>query len=121
MAAPSDIEDLIAKGVDLLLVTAASPSAISPVVEKAIEKGIVVVTFDNLVETDKVTVRVEANESGIGTQNMEWLCKKLGGKGQIVMLGGIESSDYTVDTRTLQMLTNNRDFSYDTGRTIAFR
>ncbi len=88
----ADIEDLIAKGVDLLLVTATSPTAISPVVEKAVEKGIVVVTFDNLVETDKVTVRVEANEAGIGVQNMEWLAKKLGGKGSIVMLGGIKGT-----------------------------
>lgn len=31
----------------------------------------------------------------------------------IDLLAGIESSDYSVDTRTLQMLTNNRDFSYD--------
>lgn len=29
------------------------------------------------------------------------------------MLAGVEGSDYTVDTRTLQMLTNNHDFSYD--------
>lgn len=85
----ADIEDLIAKGVDLLLVTASSPTAISPIVEKAVEKGIVVVTFDNLVETPKVTVRVEANETGIGSKNMEWLCNELGGKGSIVMLGGI--------------------------------
>lgn len=85
----ADIEDLIAKGVDLLLVTATNPAAISPVVNKAVERGIVVVTFDNVVKTDKVTVRVEANETGIGVQNMEWLCKKLNGKGDIVMLGGI--------------------------------
>ncbi len=31
----------------------------------------------------------------------------------IDMLAGMEGSDYSVDTRTLQMLTNNRDFSYD--------
>jgi ribose transport system substrate-binding protein len=88
----ADIEDLIAKKVDILLVTAASPTAISPVVEKAVDAGILVVTFDNLVETDKVTLRVEANESGIGSQNMEWLAKKLGGKGKIVMLGGIKGT-----------------------------
>ncbi|MDR1376353.1 MAG: ABC transporter substrate-binding protein [Synergistaceae bacterium] len=88
----ADIEDLIAKNVDILLVTAASPTAISPVVEKAVDRGIVVVTFDNLVDTDKVTLRVEANEAGIGIQNMEWLCKKLDGKGKIVMLGGIKGT-----------------------------
>ncbi|WP_344694072.1 TonB-dependent receptor [Sphingomonas cynarae] len=31
----------------------------------------------------------------------------------IDLLAGVEGSDYSVDTRTLQMLTNNRDFSYD--------
>ncbi|MBD8679685.1 TonB-dependent receptor [Sphingomonas sp. CFBP 13720] len=31
----------------------------------------------------------------------------------IDMLAGMEGSDYRVDTRTLQLLTNNRDFSYD--------
>ncbi|GHS90427.1 hypothetical protein AGMMS49957_16430 [Synergistales bacterium] len=46
----ADIEDLIAKKVDILLITAASPTAISPVAEKAVEAGIVVVTFDNLVQ-----------------------------------------------------------------------
>lgn len=92
----SDIEDLIAKKVDLLLVTAASPTAISPVVEKAVARGIVVVSFDNTVKTKKVTVLVEANETGIGVQNMEWLCKKLNGKGNIVMLGGIAGTSSAV-------------------------
>lgn len=88
----ADIEDLIAKNVDLLLVTATSPTAISPVVEKAVARGIVVVTFDNLVQTDKATIKIEANEAGIGTENMKWLAEQLGGKGKIVMLGGIKGT-----------------------------
>lgn len=31
----------------------------------------------------------------------------------IDVLAGIEGSDYSVDTRTLQLLTNNRDFAFD--------
>ncbi len=88
----ADIEDLIAKKVDILLVTAASPTAISPVMEKATAAGILTVTFDNIVQTDNVTLKVEANETGIGEKNMEWLAKKLGGKGKIVMLGGIKGT-----------------------------
>ena len=88
----ADIEDLIAKNVDLLLVTATSPTAISPVVEKAVARGIVVVTFDNLVQTDKATIKIEANEAGIGTENMKWLAEQLGGKGKIIMLGGIKGT-----------------------------
>lgn len=88
----ADIEDLIAKKVDILLVTASSPTAISPVIDKATAAGILTVSFDNVVATDDVVIKVEANESGIGIQNMEWLAKKLGGKGKIVMLGGIKGT-----------------------------
>ncbi len=88
----ADIEDLVARGVDILMVTASSPTAISPVVDKATDAGVLTVTFDNIVATDKVVLKVEADESGIGIQNMEWLAKKLGGKGKIVMLGGIKGT-----------------------------
>lgn len=88
----SDIEDLVAKRVDILLVTASSPTAISPVVQKATAAGVMTVSFDNIVQTDKVVIKVEADESGIGSKNMEWLAKKLGGKGKIVMLGGIKGT-----------------------------
>ncbi len=88
----ADIEDLIARKVDILMVTAASPTAISPVVDKATDAGIFTVTFDNIVTTDKVVLKVEADETGIGTKNMDWLAKKLGGKGKIVMLGGIKGT-----------------------------
>lgn len=88
----SDIEDLIAKKVDILLVTASSPTAISPVVQKATAAGIMTVSFDNVVATDRVTIKVEADETGIGSKNMTWLAKKLDGKGKIVMLGGIKGT-----------------------------
>ncbi|NLG78778.1 MAG: ABC transporter substrate-binding protein [Firmicutes bacterium] len=92
----ADIEDLMAKGVDLLLVTATSPSAISPVVEKAVSRGIVVVSFDNVVDTPKVTVRLGANQEELGGSMMRWLCEELGGKGKIVMLGGIPGTSSAV-------------------------
>ncbi len=92
----ADIEDLMAKGVDLLLVTATSPSAISPVVEQAVARGIVVVSFDNVVDTPKVTVRLGANQEELGGSMMRWLCKELGGKGKIVMLGGIPGTSSAV-------------------------
>lgn len=88
----ADIEDLIAKKIDILLVTASSPTAISPVVEKATKAGIMTVSFDNVVATPNVTIKVEADESGIGSKNMAWLADKLGGKGKVVMLGGIKGT-----------------------------
>ena len=85
----ADVEDLMARGVDLLLVTAVSPSALSPVLERAVDRGIVVVSFDNVVDTDRVTLKIQADEEELGGRMMEWLCEQLGGRGRIVMLGGI--------------------------------
>lgn len=95
----ADIEDLIAKGVDLLLVTATSPSAISPVVEKAVARGVVVVSFDNVVDTPKVTVKLAADQEELGGSMMRWLCQELGGKGKIVMLGGIAGTSSAIYRR----------------------
>ena len=49
----SDMQDLITKKVDAIVITAASPTALAPVVEEAAEAGIKVVSFDNVVETDE--------------------------------------------------------------------
>ena len=42
----SDMQDLITKKVDAIVITAASPTALAPVVEEATEAGIKVVSFD---------------------------------------------------------------------------
>ena len=41
----SDMQDLITKKVDAIVITAASPTALAPVVEEATEAGIKVVSF----------------------------------------------------------------------------
>lgn len=88
----SDIEDLITKGVDAILVTAKSPKALSPVIEKAVEKGIVVVDFDNTVETEKTTSSVVVNQKAFGRVGAEWLVKELNGEGKIVVLNGVKGT-----------------------------
>ena len=58
----SDMQDLITKGVDAIVITAASPTALAPVVEEATDAGIKVVSFDNVVETDMQVATVGINE-----------------------------------------------------------
>src|SRR6266516_5488741 len=45
------IENMIAAGADAIIINAASPTALDPVVQKAQKAGIVVVAFDNIVNT----------------------------------------------------------------------
>jgi ribose transport system substrate-binding protein len=85
----SNIKDLIAKDVDILIVTPVSPSAIVPVLKKAIDKGIVVVLCGAKAATDDYTVYVDSDAFEFGKVGAEWLAEQLGGKGKIVALSGI--------------------------------
>ena len=85
----SDMQDLITKKVDAIVITAASPTALAPVVEEAAEAGIKVVSFDNVVETDEQVATVGIDEKEFGRIGAEWLGDKLDGKGKIVVLNGI--------------------------------
>jgi ribose transport system substrate-binding protein len=93
----ADIEDLIAKGVDILLVTAISPTALIPVVEKAYKQGIVVVDFDNLVYTDNITAHVIVDQESFGRVGAEWLVEQLGGKGNIIILNGVSGTSINAE------------------------
>ena len=85
----SDMQDLITKKVDAIVITAASPTALAPVVEEAAEAGIKVVSFDNVVETDEQVATVGIDEKEFGRIGAEWLVDKLDGKGKIVVLNCI--------------------------------
>jgi len=88
----SDIEDLITKKVDAILITAANPKALIPVVDKAMKAGIVVVDFDNLVYTDNVTAHIIVDQKEFGKVQGEWLVKALNGKGNIVAFNGMKGT-----------------------------
>ncbi len=85
----SDIEDLMAKGVDAILFLPLTPDGIVPQVEEAYSKGIVSIIYNNEINTDKFHSIVWADEFKFGYLGGKWLNDKLGGKGKIVMLSGI--------------------------------
>lgn len=87
----SQIQDIIQKHPDLLLVDAASSDALNPVLQKAEQAGITVVTFDNVV-TDPQAIKVSVDFSSYGTQAADWLAKTLNGKGNVVALRGVAGS-----------------------------
>jgi len=92
----ADMKDLIKKKCDAIIITAASPSALSPVCEEAMAAGISVISFDNYVTTDKVTAKVGIDEIEFGKCGAQWLADKLNGKGNIIILDGIAGT--SVDT-----------------------
>jgi len=88
----ADMRDLITKRCNAIIITAASPDALSPVCEQAMAAGIKVISFDNYVTTDKITAKVGIDEVAFGTTGAQWLADQLGGRGNIIVLNGIAGS-----------------------------
>lgn len=95
----SDIQDLLSKDIDLLLLQPISPDAVVPVIEEAYEKGVIVVTCASPVGTDKYNASVLAKDEDFGRVGMEWLAEQLDGKGNIVILNGMSGVTVAANRR----------------------
>lgn len=85
----SDIEDLLAQGIDALLVAPASGTAINPAIEEAYKAGIPVIIFNSDVTTKQVVAKVLSPYHEWARQTADWLAKTMGGKGDVIGLRGI--------------------------------
>lgn len=84
----SDVKDMIAKGVDGILIAAVSQTALSPVVEEAMDAGIKVISFNMLVDTENVSGKVYQSDAEFGRIGAQFIVDKLDGKGNIIVLNG---------------------------------
>ena len=87
-----DVEDLLAKGIDVLIISAATMAALDPIVTRTMKRGIPVVCVDRRVQSDNFVSFVTSSNYTQGRMQMLWLCEILKGKGNIVMLGGVAGS-----------------------------
>ncbi|UCF92956.1 MAG: substrate-binding domain-containing protein [Desulfobacterales bacterium] len=84
-----DTEDLVAKGCDLIILSAATMAALDPIATRIHKQGIPIVCLDRRVKSDNFTSFVTASNFTQGRMMMLWLCQMLKGKGNIVMLPGM--------------------------------
>ena len=92
-----NIEDLITKRVDALLINPTDSSAIVPSVFKANQAGIPVFTIDRGAANGKVTAHVASDNVLGGRMAAEFLLKKLGNKGNVIELEGIAGTSAAID------------------------
>lgn len=92
----SDVESLIAQNVKTLIISPVTADALTPVVKQAMDAGIPVVTLDRKVNTD-VTLHIGADNKLIGKTAGEFVCKTLGGKGNVIEIQGTAGASATVD------------------------
>jgi ribose transport system substrate-binding protein len=85
------IQNMVAEKVDAILIDANSLTALNPAIEAAHKAGILVVSYDNVVDSP-YSMTVNIAQEAFGQIGAEWLVKKLGGQGNIIVLNGLEGT-----------------------------
>jgi ribose transport system substrate-binding protein len=88
----AQVEELLAQGVDLLIISPKEAAPLTRPVAEVYEKGIPVLVLDRAVEGDKFTTFIGADNQKIGREAGRWVATALGGKGKIVELEGLMTS-----------------------------
>lgn len=83
-----DIENLIEKGVDLLIISPNESFALTPVVTKAYKMGIPVILVDRKIDTEEYTAYIGADNYQIGKEAGLYTAGILNNKGNIVEMRG---------------------------------
>ncbi|WP_314000690.1 substrate-binding domain-containing protein [uncultured Paenibacillus sp.] len=92
----SVVDDFISKGIDVLIINAVEKDALAPVVKKAMDAGIKVISVDRTVNTP-VTTTIKGNDIDLGTNAGGSLVEVMGGKGNVIELQGSASASPTID------------------------
>lgn len=92
-----DIESLIKKKVDLLIVAPNEAEAITPVIEKVYDAGIPVILVDRKINSEKYTAYVGADNYEIGRRAGEYIADRLKGKGRVIEIVGLKGSTPAVE------------------------
>lgn len=92
-----DIESLIKKKVDLLIVAPNEAEPITPVIEKVYDAGIPVILVDRKINSEKYTAYVGADNYEIGRRAGEYIADRLKGKGRVIEIAGLKGSTPAVE------------------------
>ena len=92
----NQIRNLINSGVDLLLINPNSVTALNPVIEEAVDAGVMVMVVDQTVASE-VPYQVLGNSYQWMAGQAKWVFEKMGGKGKLVYLSGIDGQPANTD------------------------
>lgn len=86
------VNQFVDEGVDLLIISPNQMSAISKAVERAYDKGIPVILYDRMSNTQKYTAFIGCDNYKIGHSMGQYIAQQLQGKGRVVEIRGLEGS-----------------------------
>lgn len=82
------VRNMIAAGVDAIIINANSQTALDPVIEEAAMRGVIVIAVDQAV-TSPDALNVVIDQSEWARTSARWLVEQLGGQGNIVAINGV--------------------------------
>ena len=92
----SAINNFIDSGFDAIVVNAQNPQAFAPVIRRAKQAGIVLVAFDNILDTEDA-INVNVDQKGLGVLWANWLDKHLPDGGKILEVRGVAGTSVDTD------------------------
>jgi ribose transport system substrate-binding protein len=84
-----DLQNLISQGVNAIILNPSDREKLNPVIEAATKKGIKVVAVDQAVTAPDALVATN-DQVAYGRLGAQWLADKLGGKGTVLYMRGID-------------------------------
>lgn len=88
----SDIEDLVAQGIDLLITSPRDQQAFVPVLKKVAQKGIPIVLLTRRIKGDYFTIFIHPDDRRIASHAALFIAERLLGKGKILVLQGVPTA-----------------------------
>jgi ribose transport system substrate-binding protein len=92
----SAVNNFIDSGYDAVIIDAQNPTAFRSVVKRAQSAGVVLVAFDNTLDTDEA-INVNVDQEGLGKYWGDWLVKKLPKGGDILEVRGVAGTSVDTD------------------------
>ncbi len=91
------VDNFINSGYDAIVVNAQNPAAFTPVIKRANKAGVVLVAFDNTLDTDEA-INVNVDQKGLGKYWAEWLVKNVPNKeGKLLEVRGVQGTSVDRD------------------------
>ena len=93
----ADVEDLLARGIDLLIISPRAAEPLTSPVKKVYDAGIPVITLDRNVVGDAYTCFIGASNLEIGREAGKLMAEKLNGNGKVIEIEGILGTTPTIE------------------------
>ena len=90
------VDNFINSGYDAIIMNAVNPTAFAPVIQRANRAGVVLVPFDNALDSDKI-MQVNEDQTEMGRIAGRWLTGHVGTKGKILEVRGVPGNSVDRD------------------------